>query len=112
MNYDPDAQYFRELDQQTQSLTPAGDVILSGSVPAWLCDCFHWNGVDVPRCNNCGEQKPCMALVPYNPRFKYGWGYVADCSEQALINQCKKLGAGMAETTEIVREAIRLLEAA
>ncbi len=61
MNYDPDQNYFRKLDQQIPG--PIGEVVVTGRVPAWQCRCYHWNGVNVDRCNNCGDPKPCMALV-------------------------------------------------
>lgn len=57
-NYDPDQHYFRILDQQTQSMVPTGPAILSGSVPAWTCECYWVNGETVERCNNCGEPRP------------------------------------------------------
>lgn len=57
-----DEWYFRQLDQQYAN-EPCGRVVLTGSVPAWECECFHWNGVNVPTCNNCGAPKPSMALI-------------------------------------------------
>lgn len=112
MNYDPDEYYFRLLDQQTQHWAPTGKAILSGSVPAWTCECYHVNGISVPRCNNCGEPKPCMALVPYDSRFlRFDWGTVADAAEQSLINECKKLNRQFQATMEVVREANRVLAA-
>lgn len=52
MNYDPDLWRFREYDQQVNPL-PGSRVALTGSVPAWHCECYHWNGITVSSCNNC-----------------------------------------------------------
>lgn len=101
-NYDPGAQYFRQLDQSMSTEIDAHDESLKrwieagccvkcrahhvielnpknitfrcsancgwsaiypiakigDSSPAWQCECFHWNGISVPRCNNCGTPKP------------------------------------------------------
>lgn len=56
-DYDPDREYFRQLGQRTEG--PLGTrVVLTGSVPAWQCSCFHLNHEVVERCNNCGRYKP------------------------------------------------------
>lgn len=52
---DPDAAYFREQDQIDMG-APLG-VVLTGSVPAWTCECRHVNGLKVENCNNCGSPR-------------------------------------------------------
>lgn len=60
----------------------------------------------------CAGGCKSTALVPYDSRFlRFDWGTVADAAEQALINECKKLGARMRETTAMVKEAIKELAA-
>lgn len=55
-DYDPDRKRFRKYDQEFSG--PVGEVVLRGSVEAWQCSCYHWNGDTVPRCNNCGQPRP------------------------------------------------------
>lgn len=49
------------------------------------------------------------ALVPYNPRFKFGWAYVADCAEEALMIRVKELDRQFQATMQEVRKANRML---
>lgn len=49
------------------------------------------------------------ALVPYSPRFKFGWGYVADCGELALLIQLKNLNRQFNITIEEVKQVNQAL---
>jgi hypothetical protein len=53
-DYDPDREYFRQLDQAFTDIPTQS--IPGGSVPAWRCSCYQWNGITVERCNNCGKE--------------------------------------------------------
>lgn len=54
-----------------------------------------------------------LALVPFDPRFQvFDWTTVADASEQACINELKRLNRELSETLQEVRIVNRVLEAA
>jgi hypothetical protein len=67
-DYDPDREYFRQLDQAFRDIPTQG--IPGGSVPAWQCACYQWNGISVERCNNCGAPQPSTILARVKAAIK------------------------------------------